>query len=91
MTDSYPERDPRVVRRELRIERALVGAVLHGYRGDNEGFNSAITDVWMTESATPAEINNILFWALSRLPRGIADPTTLQDRLATLYGVPDGD
>ena len=57
------ERDPREVRRELRIQRAVVGLVLHGYRGDTVGFNSAATELARVEQATPDELFRPLLWA----------------------------
>ncbi|GAB33424.1 hypothetical protein [Gordonia otitidis] len=91
MTDQFPDQDVTAVRRSLRIERAVIGAVLHGYRADNHGFNAAITDLWVTEQASAVDVNITLFWALSRLPRNGEEPTQLQDRLAVLYGVSDDD
>ena len=91
MTDQFPDQDVKAVRRNLRIERAVVGAGLHGYRADNHGFNAAITDLWIIERASAVDINVALFWALSRLPRNGEEPTQLQDRLAALYGVSDDD
>lgn len=87
----HSERDPAVVRRELRIERAVVGAVLHGYGRDNLGFNDAVADLMLREQAQLSEILTTLWWALSRIPRGAGDPEELLDRLTVLYGVPDGD
>lgn len=88
---SEPERDPNVVRRELRIERAVVGAVLHGYSRDNLGFNDAVADLMLREQAQVSEILTAMWWALSRIPRGAGDPDDLLDRLTVLYGLPDGD
>ena len=92
MTDKFPDdQDVKAVRRSLRIERAVIGAVLHGYRADNHGFNAALTDLWVTEQASAVDINVALFWALSCLPRNGEEPTQLQDRLTVLYGVSDDD
>ncbi|MEV6096032.1 hypothetical protein [Nocardia sp. NPDC051981] len=89
--DLTPERDPAAARRELRIERAVVGAVLHGYGRDNWGFNDAMTDLMLREKAQILEILPALWWALSRLPRGMEEPDQLQARLVDLYGVSGGD
>ena len=86
-----PERDPRVVRRELRIDRAVIGLVLHGSRGDVIGFNSAATELALVENVAPDELWRPLLWALSRLPRGADEPTKLLDHLAVLYAVRDAD
>ncbi|SKZ46560.1 MULTISPECIES: hypothetical protein [unclassified Gordonia (in: high G+C Gram-positive bacteria)] len=85
------ERDPREVRRELRIQRAVVGLVLHGYRGDTVGFNSAATELARVEQAAPDELFRPLLWALSRLPRSLDEPAALHDHLAALYTVRDAD
>ncbi|QUD82095.1 hypothetical protein J8M97_20525 [Gordonia polyisoprenivorans] len=85
------ERDLAEVRRELRIERAVIALVLHGYRGDTVGFNDAATDLGLTEHARLPELLGPLRWALARLPRGIGEPTELHDRLVDLYGIRDGD
>lgn len=87
------ERDPKVVERELRIERAVIGAVLHGYLRDNWGYNAAMTEALVVDRATAAEITSVLFWALSRLPRNSwgDEPDVLRDHLLRLYAVPDGD
>ncbi len=85
------DNDVRAVRRGLRIERAVVAAVLHGHQRDNLGFNDAMAELLIAEHATLAEVVTSLWWALSRLPRGIDEPDQLLDRLVSLHGMPDGD
>ena len=89
MNDESPERDPAVVRRELRIQRAVTGAVLHGYQRDNFGFTRAV-DALFDEDAALHEVIPVLWWALSRLPRGMGEPEALTDQLIALYPVEDG-
>ncbi|RDB46822.1 hypothetical protein [Tsukamurella tyrosinosolvens] len=91
MTDNTPERDVPAVQRELRIKRAVIALVVHGYRGDTLGYNDALTDLLVVDHATLAEIQSTLLWALSRLPRSLDDPTALTDMLAGLHWVPDGE
>ena len=91
MSDNRPDHDVPVVERELRIKRAVIGLVVHGYRGDGLGYNDALTDLLVVDHATLAEIQSTLLWALSRLPRSIDNPTALTDMLAGLHWVPDGE
>lgn len=85
------DRDTNIVRRELRIERAVIGLVVHGYRRDNLGFNQGVEELALAENATAAEVVPHLFWALSRLPLSGDEPDQLLDRLASLAGVRDAN
>lgn len=87
--DVTPARDVEEVRRTLRIERAVVAAVLHGHGRDNWGFNDAMTALLSQEKATLIEVVTPLWWALARLPRGLGEPDELLARLTALYGVGD--
>ncbi|MGX9295154.1 hypothetical protein [Tsukamurella paurometabola] len=84
----HPERPLSAVRRELRIERAVLGIVVHGYARDSYGAGDAFADLAAAEP-TMLEVFPLLLWALQRLPRGVGEPTELRDRLTTLYSVPD--
>lgn len=88
MTDNHPERSLPVVRRELRIERAVLGIVVHGYMRDSHAAGAAFGDLAAAEP-TMLEVFPLLLWALQRLPRGVGEPTELRDRLTSLYAVPD--
>lgn len=87
MTDQNTADGDRI-RRDLRIQRAAIGAVLHGYARDNEGFNAAVADLVDHEGASLQECASALWWALSRLPHGMEAPTELRDQLSVLYSIP---
>lgn len=86
--NDFPERPLPTVRRELRIERAIIALVSHGYVGDSYAAGQAFGDL-IPEDASLAEVFVPLLWALQRLPRGVGEPTELRDRLTALYAVPD--
>lgn len=81
-------RDPAVVLRERRIERAVVMAVLHGHQQQATGYNEALTDLALVEHATIAEIAGTLWWALERVGRPHG-PDLLRRHLLLLQGIPD--
>lgn len=85
---NFPERPLPTVRRELRIERAIIALVLHGHVGDSYAAGQAFADL-ATEEPSLLEVFPTLLWALQRLPRGVGEPVELRDRLTTLYSAPD--
>lgn len=76
--------------RGIRIERAVVMAVVHGYQQQPLGYNEAIVDLALIDKAAINEINNTLFWALGQLGRvdGLG-LDVLRRHLQIVSGVPE--
>lgn len=89
-SEDFPERDPAVVHRERRIERAVVMAVLHGYERQHVGYNEAMADLGLVERASISEVVGTLYWALERVGRPDG-PALLREHLLLLTGIPDAD
>ncbi|MFW0787627.1 hypothetical protein AAFP35_24290 [Gordonia sp. CPCC 206044] len=80
-TDRPAERPLDVVHRELRIQRAVIGLVVHGTRDDADGW-AADRVALDSDQATVDEMLPTLRQSLGKLTRSIADPTTLRTQLA---------
>ena len=73
-------------RRRIRIERAVVGCLIHGRAGYQIGFTDAFVGLLpVVDNVTVSELSGPLFWALSQ------PSDRLRDYLTTTYALAESD
>lgn len=87
--ETDPERSAAALaktRRRIRIERAVVGCLVHGRAGYQIGFTDAFTGLLpVVDKVTVSELAGPLFWALGQ------PSDRLRDYLAITYAVAESD